>query len=100
MCAVVANPIPTSPVYLQALMPAPDDKADKTTSVNTSDELHPSEESSQSQTDSLQSRESGAMEDDEQSQTFVPEAESTESYENPFLKPAKRVKLTVLMRPS
>ena len=80
-------------------MPAPDDKTDKS---STNDKVYSTEENNQAQTASQQSRESGssAMEEDGEGQMFVPEAETNESYENPFLKPAKRVKLTVLMRPS
>ena len=91
LAAVVLSPAPSSPLYLQALMPAPEDDHD---SVATDGEQKPLDQESPV----LDSTGAQAMEGESPPESMeVGESSSQmDSYENPFLKPPKRVKLKIL----
>ena len=86
---VVQAPSPSSPLYLQALMPTPEDQADTIASRKLTSERDSSAGSSQS--DSQEGNSNDSSGDGAVSSLTLPEP-----YENPFLKPAKRIKLKPL----
>ena len=91
--AVVHTPPPSSsPLYLQALMPAPEDGQD---SIATDDDQKASDGGVpliESRQVDIQVGESPA----ESMDTGGEGSSQTETYENPFLKPPKRIKLKLL----
>jgi hypothetical protein len=104
---VVTCPSPSSPLYLQALMPTPDDAvdsvaADKLANEKSSppppphSETHsrlPTGSGSVTTTAPAQSDAAAASGGDKEEREL---AESQELYENPFLKPPKRIRLKML----
>jgi len=86
---VVQAPSPSSPLYLQALMPTPEDQADTIASRKLASERDSSAGNSQS--DSQEGNSNDSSGDGAVSSLTLPEP-----YENPFLKPAKRIKLKPL----
>ena len=84
----MSTPPPASPLYLQALMPAPEDRQNKLATDEEQKVMDGEAPSIESRQMDIQVGESPpeSMETDEA-------GSQTETYENPFLKPPKRVKL-------
>ena len=79
------------PVYLQSLMPTPEDQVDTIATEKSANEESLSAENSQSD---LQEGNSNETNVDTPGSSSI--GTSSETYENPFLKPAKRIKLKLL----
>ena len=91
LCVVVKPEPTTSPVYLQALMPMPEDSLD-TTSEREESEVSPSTE--ENQRDGTNTKDPEGM-DVQSSVVETPESSmdvSTDSFENPFLKVPKQAR--------
>ena len=92
---VSSCPTPTAPLYLQALMPTPEDQIDTVASEKLTNEENTSAEidQSDSQEGNLNLKDSSAG---DASGGPKDVQDTSETYENPFLKPAKRIKLKLL----
>ena len=86
---VVIPPSPSAPLYLQALMPTPEDQVDTIAAGKLTNESDSSAENSQS--DSQEGNSNDSTGDGAVASLTPPEP-----YENPFTKPAKRIKLRPL----
>ena len=87
--AVVHPPPLSSPLYLQALMPTPEDSQD---SITTDEE----QKTSDGEIPLIESRQVDVQVGESPSESMDTGGDGssqTETYENPFLKPPKRIKL-------
>ena len=87
LCPVVTTPSPTAPLYLQALVPNAEDQMDTIATEKTTNEESTGVGIDQSELPEGDSNEPMDMNDSSSVQN------TAETYENPFLKPAKRIKL-------
>lgn len=88
---MVTCPSPSSPLYLQALIPTPDDAVDTVASEKLAEEITPSPTDCRAKLPGPLQSDQPAVQNEEKD--FV---DSQELYENPFLKPPKRIRLRPL----
>lgn len=89
--SVVQTPPPSSPLYLQALMPAPEDRQDNVA-------VDEEQKAIDGEVPLIESRRADVQvgESPVESMDTGEGSSQTETYENPFLKPPKRIKLKFL----